>query len=287
MARSMTGYATTTISLTHAVAHWELKSLNHRFFDLTIRLPDAWRTLEPEIRARLAAQLTRGKIEVRLTLDEAELLPALTLNSALLHALRQLQEQLLHHFPNAQPLTIGELLTWPGLLISPPSAHPRDREQLLAAFDAATAELIAHRTREGEQLVAAIRQRIEQLAELLATARRLAPEAQQRHHAQLLAALALLTPSNPPERLQQEIALLLQRIDITEELDRLDAHLRELTEILANPHPIGKRLDFLLQELNRETNTLAAKSAHPSLTRLALDMKLLIEQMREQAQNLE
>lgn len=288
MIHSMTAFAAKRIALGPASeATWELRSVNNRFLDLTFRLPDPWRALEPELRQRIAGQVKRGKVEVRLLIQRTAVSTDPVLDPAALAALAQLQQTIRHHFPDAPPLTVAEIAQWPGVLAGETDEPETQRAQLLAAFDAAVEELIAHRAREGAQLASAIATRAAQLREWVRDARLLAPEAQSRYHAQLTAALAQIATPERDERIRQEVALFVQRVDVAEELDRLDAHLDELAHTLERNGPVGKRLDFLMQEFHREANTLSAKAALPELTRIALEMKVLIEQMREQVQNIE
>lgn len=288
MIHSMTAFAAKRIALGPAAeATWELRSVNNRFLDLSFRLSDPWRPLEPELRQRLAGRIKRGKVEVRLQLQHTAESPPPAVDPKALAALAQLQATIRDHFPDAPPFSVGEIAQWPGVLSGDADDTEAQRAALLAAFDAAVDELIAHRAREGAQLAAALETRAQQLREWVREARRLAPEAHARYAAQLSAALAQITTPETEDRIRQEVALYVQKVDVAEELDRLDAHLDELAHTLTRDGPVGKRLDFLMQEFHREANTLSAKAAHPDLTRIALEMKVLIEQMREQVQNIE
>jgi len=288
MIYSMTAFATQRLPLDPATeAVWEMRSVNNRFLDLSFRLADPWRALEPELRQRLAARIKRGKVEVRLQLQQATKSTLPALDPQVLTLLADLQTAILARIPNARPLSVAEIVHWPGLLAAPASDETALRAQLLAAFDATLDELVAHRAREGTQLAAALTERAARLRAFLAQARAIAPEAQRAWEAQLTNALQAITTAETADRIRQEVALYAQRVDIAEELDRLDAHLTELDHTLRRAEPVGKRLDFLMQEFHREANTLSAKAALPELSRIALEMKVVIEQMREQVQNIE
>ncbi len=288
MIHSMTAFASTQTPIAGlGNAQWEVRSVNGRYLDITVRLPEAWRCLEPALRQRLASAVARGKIEVRLSLEPETTAALLALDVAMLQALAQAQAQVRAVLPDAAPLTVAEVLRWPGVIAGAQADESAAQAQLLAAFDAALVALQEHRRREGEALAAVIRERADRLAALVQQARVLAPQAQQAFEAKLRAALEAIATAAPEERLRQEVALLAQRADVQEELDRLEAHLKELAHTLARCEPVGKRLDFLMQEFQREANTLAAKAALPELSALALEMKTLIEQMREQVQNIE
>jgi len=289
MIHSMTAYATTQGPLdaaNHAV--WEIKSVNHRFLDLTFRLPEGWRQIENELRQQLARRVVRGKVEVRLQVT-TQFSAHPTWDEAALTALANWQRQLRERFPDAAPLSIGEILRLLGIVPqNDADTNGAVRQRLLELFAQALDQLCAHRQREGEQLAAGLRERAHQIAHLVDAARQLAPEAQRRYTAQLQAAVAAIETPDSAERIRLEVALFAQKVDITEELDRLAAHLVELNHTLSKEQgPVGKRLDFLMQEFHREANTLAAKAALPELTKIALEMKVVIEQMREQVQNLE
>jgi uncharacterized protein (TIGR00255 family) len=288
MIASMTGFARREAASPFGSLVCELRSVNHRFLDVTVRLPDSCRALEPELRATLGRALRRGKVDCTLLLRSLD--PAATdleIDSAALERLLARLRMLSAAAPLPAQLDLIELLRFPGVL----RQEVLDSEQLLAAVRALFAqtleELARARAREGERLGALIRQRCAGLGELIATVRAHLPEAHAHLRQRFQERLAELTVPTDPGRLEQEILLLLQRSDIAEELDRLEGHLTETAHTLAGDEPAGRRLDFLMQEFNREANTLSSKSVDLATTRSAVEMKVLIEQMREQVQNLE
>jgi uncharacterized protein (TIGR00255 family) len=298
---SMTGYASAVArpaaerdSAADAPAlSVELRSVNSRFLDLALRLPDEQRALEPALRERLARGLRRGKVELRLatTRDEAASLPQPAPEQLL--RLARIEQQVQSWLPRAAGLSVHEALQWcrPGGTAAPAEAA------VLAAADTAIAELRAARAREGERLAAALRERIATLRTLAAQAAPLVPAVVQRQqqrfverwHEALQAAGAAAGAGEDAlrERALAEAAAYALRIDVAEELARLSAHLDEASRLLDTGGEIGKRLDFLMQELQREANTLGSKSAALELTAIAVEMKVAIEQMREQVQNIE
>ena len=287
MIHSMTGFASAQTQIGARLLRLELRSVNGRFLDLYFRLPEDWRSFEPLLRERLQKALARGKIECRLEVQSAPVQAALTLDAVALQALALTQTEIHRHLPEAASLTVGEILRWPGVVREAELDPEETQRRLLELLEAALAELLAHRAREGEALAAAIRERAAAIAELVERARALAPEAVEAQRRKLLEALEALGQTPDPQRVEQEVALVAQRLDVAEELDRLSSHLQELERTLTRGGPVGKRLDFLLQEFNREANTLASKAGSLALSRLALEMKVLIEQIREQVQNLE
>jgi len=286
MIASMTGFARQERSGAFGTLVCEIRSVNHRFLDAAVRLPDSCRGLESELRQNLARELRRGKVDctvlhrpptaAALQVDEAALAP-------LLARTRQLAKQL----PEQGRINILDLLRWPGVL----REEQLDGEALQAAvrelFDGTLASLSAARSREGQRLTELIVQRCDALAALIAQVRARLPEVLARVRARIEARLAELGGELNPERIEQEIVLLLHRLDVDEELDRLTGHIEETRRTLAAPEAAGRRLDFLLQEFNREANTLSSKSQDLETTRIAVEMKVAIEQMREQVQNIE
>lgn len=288
MPHSMTGFATAEFSAASFRIVWELRSVNHRFLELAVRVPEEFRSIEGECRDLLGAALKRGKVDCTLKIAAADSGPArTTLAPDAVAALRGLQEHALREFPGAQPLSVLEVLRWPGVL--------QERQHELATLgqpakrclESAIDALQSARAREGMRIGDLLEQRVLAIGELLAGVKPLLDDTQRRHLDKLRERLARLTIEVQPERLDQEIALLAQRLDVAEEVDRLGGHISEIREILRRDEPIGRRLDFLIQELNREANTFASKVQDEALTRAAVDLKVLIEQMREQVQNLE
>jgi uncharacterized protein (TIGR00255 family) len=288
MPSSMTGFASAEVEADPFRFTWELRSVNHRFLDVGIRLPEELRRLEPRCKDEVSAMIRRGKIDVTLRVartDRAR--PAMEIDEAVLEALVRLEEAVLRRCPQARPLTAGEILRWPGLLEEPMRAGEDIENAALDGLIAALRDLAAARAREGERLAEALRQRCAGIAAIVETVKPRLGAIAERYRAKLLERIERLELELEPERLEQEIALIAQRLDVDEELDRLTGHVQEVEATLAKNEPIGRRIDFIVQELNREANTFASKIQDEDLARRAVELKVLIEQMREQAQNLE
>lgn len=289
MILSMTGFAVAHRELGRVSLHMELRSVNSRFLDLIFRLGDDVRQAEPALREMLSGRLSRGKVECRLALQKNDggAGSDLALNAGLLAQLETAQAQLAARFPTAAPMSIAELLRWPGVLsddgVGLDDLMPVITEMATAAID----DFLASRRREGEKLAAVILERVDGMRALVDTITPRMPEVVQAYQTKLRDRLREAVESLDEDRVRHEVALFAQRIDVDEELDRLRTHLDEVARILRKGGIAGKRLDFLMQELNREANTLASKSAGTDITAVAMEMKVLIEQMREQVQNLE
>jgi uncharacterized protein (TIGR00255 family) len=288
MIQSMTGYAAASAPTARGVLSLELRSVNSRFLDLQLRVPEELRVLEPMLRELLAARVARGKLECRLLLDAAGPLAAGTrINAEGLERLRQLSEQVMRALPHAAPLGVAEVLRWPGVLAEVPLDEDETRRAAAALCRQALDELVAARGREGAKLaqaiagrVAAMRRRVEALAPHL-------PQALADYQARISQKLREALGAADEERVRAELAVFAAKVDVDEEITRLQAHLSEVERVLAAGGALGKRLDFLAQELNREANTLASKAASAEISDCALELKLLVEQVREQVQNLE
>ena len=288
MVQSMTGFAVQTRDLGSVSLHLELRSVNSRYLDLGFRIVDDLRAAEPAIRERISARLGRGKVECRLNLQAGHAAPrSMALNAALLDQLADAQATLRARFADAAPLSVNELLRWPGMLADDSLGFDEMLPALVALTNAALADLVATRAREGEQLADMIRERVARMRELVAVATPRMPAVVVEYQERLTAKLRDAVASLDEDRIRQEVALYAQRIDVDEELTRLNTHLDEVERILKAGGAAGKRLDFLMQELNREANTLASKSPATDITGIAMEMKVLIEQMREQVQNVE
>ena len=288
MVQSMTGFAVQTRDLGSVSLHLELRSVNSRYLDLGFRIVDDLRAAEPAIRERISARLGRGKVECRLNLQAGHAVPrGMALNGALLDQLADAQDTLRARFPDAQPLSVNELLRWPGMLADDSLGFDEMLPAIVELTNTALDELVATRQREGDKLADMIRERVARMRELVAQAAPRMPAVVLEYQERLTAKLRDAVASLDEDRVRQEVALYAQRIDVDEELTRLSTHLDEVERILKSAGAAGKRLDFLMQELNREANTLASKSPATDITAIAMEMKVLIEQMREQVQNLE
>ncbi|MDT8385208.1 MAG: YicC/YloC family endoribonuclease [Gammaproteobacteria bacterium] len=267
---------------------WELRSVNHRFSEVSLRLPEECRFLEPTIREQIAKRINRGKIDATLRYQTAVAdQQPLELDRALVervaHATREI-DQILY---NAAPISALEVLRWPGVLKAPEKGPERLAADALALLDLALTELLDTRAREGEKLQAVIAARCDAIDEQVKVVESRLPEIQQAARARLERRLAEIAGELDPARLEQEIVLLANKSDVDEEIERLKAHVEEVRRVMTQDEPVGRRLDFLMQELNREANTLGSKSVHTDTTRVSVELKVLIEQMREQIQNIE
>ena len=289
---SMTGYAAESADIAGAHVTLELRAVNSRFLDLSFRMGDDFRALEPALREHITGKVKRGKLECRLNLvARADAALPTELNTALLDQLGALSASARRAFPEAAGLSVAEILRWPGML----GENTLDTDALqagaLAMLDRALVHFNASRAREGDKLKAVILERLRGMREHVARIRPRTPEIVAAYREKLGLRLAELLPnlSNAldHDRLHQEVALFAQKIDVDEELDRLLTHLDEVERVLGSGGAAGKRLDFLMQELNREANTLGSKSVSLELTQTAVELKVLIEQMREQTQNIE
>ncbi len=285
---SMTGYAAQEKSLDNATLILELRAVNSRYLDLHFKLDDNLRSLEPLMRELIGEQLSRGKIECKLNLmARTSTLQAAEIDPAMLQQLAAMQATAQKHFPQSRDLSVADILRWPGVLISEAGGESKLAEEVNALLQDGLQALNASRAREGEKLKALILERLAQIEQLVETVKPLLPTLTQEYQAKLEAKLNDSLKNLDPERLAQELVLLAQRIDVDEELSRLTAHISEVKRILNSDAPAGKRLDFLMQELNREANTLGSKSVAVETTKVSMELKVLIEQMREQIQNIE
>jgi uncharacterized protein (TIGR00255 family) len=288
MIASMTGFARRERAGSFGTLVCELRSVNHRFLDASLRLPDLCRPLEPELRQSLAQALKRGKVDCTINLRTAELgAGSLEIDEAALERLLPRLRALAGALPGNASIDVIELLRFPGILrqevLDPEQLFPTVRE----LFGETLRELARTRAREGVRLAEVIEQRTGQLRNIVVTIRSRLPEVHARLRQRFHERLAELGAALDQDRLEQEILLLLQRVDCAEELDRLGGHIEETLRALKSDEPAGRRLDFLMQELNREANTLSSKSPDLETTRTVVEMKVLIEQMREQVQNIE
>ena len=286
MITSMTGYAAATRDLPTASLAAELKSVNGRFLDVQFRLPDELRTVEPALRELIQARVGRGKVECRVAVTPPTgAAPRISVNEGLLAELAETSKKVRGAVPDASPLSVGEVLHWPGVLGDDRSAALR--EACVALVQELLEDFAATRSREGAKLAAMLVERAQRMKSLLASIQPRLPEAIAAYEEKLAARLREVLGGTDEERIRQEIALYGVKVDVAEELNRLGAHLEEVHRVVGAGGPVGKRLDFLMQELNREANTLGSKSVSKELSDASLELKLLIEQMREQIQNIE
>ncbi|MBQ5940289.1 MULTISPECIES: YicC/YloC family endoribonuclease [unclassified Massilia] len=295
----MTGYAVATSEGAAGTLTIEIKSVNSRFLDLQFRINDELRALEPDLRSAIMAAITRGKVEVRLSFGRKASGGSQALNQELLNDLARLQAEVTRHFASASQMSVAELLRWPGV-IEESTIGQESLQADVAALTKTTIEaFVESRKREGAALEAMLQSRIDSMEAIVKRITPLIPQViaqfQQKAIERMQDALGLaghgngttLTRQEVLERIRQEVTLYGIRIDVSEELSRLSAHLNETRHILKKGGQVGKRLDFMMQELNREANTLGAKASVKELADASMELKLLIEQMREQVQNLE
>jgi len=288
MIRSMTAFTRQTHEAEWGVLSWELRSVNHRYLEASLRMPEALRALEMVARARISKRLNRGKIDGFLRFQPVEASAAgLQLNRELIASVLQANEAVEALMDNPARTRPLEVLRWPGVLQAAETDLSEVKKETLALLERALDEMIETREREGAGMKGIIEQRCDGMAAEVAKIRAVMPDILTAQREKIVARVAELQVELEPERLAQEIALITQKSDVAEELDRIEVHLEEVRRVLGQSEPVGRRLDFLMQELNRESNTLGAKSISTESTSVAVEMKVLIEQMREQVQNIE
>jgi uncharacterized protein (TIGR00255 family) len=284
----MTGYAAGTADLARGRVSVELRSVNSRYLDIQCRIAEELRGSEPALREMIASRVARGKIECRVAFAaQAIAASAASLDSTVLENLRRLAAEARRAFPDAAPIHIGEVLRWPGIIAEAPLDDEALRASVLELARKVVADLCATRMREGAKLAGIVAARTDEMRRRLAEVAPLVPEALAAYQAKLGERLREALGSADAERIRAEVAVFAMRSDVDEELTRLATHLDEVQRTLGQSGAVGKRLDFLAQELNREANTLASKAAGIKIADCALELKLLIEQVREQVQNIE
>ena len=288
MIYSMTAFARETASTAQGTLTVELRSVNHRYLDCTFKLPESLRALEPLLREKASAALARGKLDCMIRLQVA---PAkegdLQVNPAQLDKLRGAIEQVTERIDQLQAPTALEVLQYPGICGGLEESEEQINETARQIFAAALATLRDNRRREGEKMAALILERLQQVEAAVASTRQLLPTLMAQQRSRITTRIEELDVEVDRGRLEQELVYLAQKADVDEELDRLEAHVSEVRRTLEKGGPCGRRLDFLMQELNREANTLSSKSIASGTTQNAVELKVLIEQMREQIQNIE
>ena len=285
----MTAFARHTTRFEWGSATWEIRSVNHRYLEPGFKLPDTARQLENDLRDALRSTLNRGKIEcsLRIQTEGNSSAPGLAIDNDLLARLIATSEQIGQRLQNPAALNPIQLLQWPGVMVEEKADEDIICNDALISFSAALQQLLASREREGAALQQFIEQRLASIATITTDVRKHMPVILQTQREKLIERVAQLTAELNNERLEQEIVILAQKADVDEELDRLEAHIVEVRRVLAKGQACGRRLDFLMQELNREANTLSSKSIVSDTTQAAVELKVLIEQMREQIQNIE
>ena len=286
-ANSMTAFARVQGDNSLGTYAWELRSVNHRYLETQFKLPDKLKVLEPALRERMRNSLARGKVECNLYFKANESEQGFIVNEEKVTALLAAAQQLNEKKSDIAPLSTYELLQWPGVLQSVELNIDAVAESLLESFDDALLKLAEARNGEGQRMTDVICEKLDQVDSLTNQVKLNMPQILAEHQKRLEERLAQLSVDVDHDRLAQEIVMLAQKVDVAEELDRLVAHTAEVRDTLAKDEPCGRRLDFLMQELNREANTLGSKSIATDSSQGAINLKVLIEQMREQVQNIE
>ena len=288
MILSMTGYANSSADIAAGSLSLELRAVNHRYLDIQLRMPEELRCFETSLRELITAQLQRGKVECRINYAARGAQGGgAILNRDLLQQLSVWNSEVQATLPDARTMSVAEVLNWQGVLETPSASADELRDTLLALLQTTLQEFSASRAREGEKLKDFLLQRLEKIEALRIAVMPHVPAAIAAYELKLTNRLRDAMLGSEDERIRQEITLFASKIDVDEELSRLASHLDEMRRILSKGGAVGKRLDFLMQELNREANTLGSKSVDAEVSRSAMEMKILIEQMREQIQNLE
>lgn len=285
--RSMTAFARQQVEMPWGACTWEIRSVNHRYLETHFKLPDSLKALEPQLREAVRNALARGKVDIHLNFKQSQTEQSVTINAEKLKELLAIARQVQRIADTQSELSMQQMLSWQGVIEQAEVDVEDLAPDLIASFSQALNQLIEAREREGERLAQLIEERLAQITGLVAQAKTRIPEILQEHRQRIEARVAELSIEVDADRLTQEIALLAQKVDVAEELDRLLAHVAEVRSTLQKAEPCGRRLDFLMQELNREANTLGSKSIAIDTSNNAVDLKVLIEQMREQVQNIE
>jgi uncharacterized protein (TIGR00255 family) len=284
----MTGYAALEQPIENATLLLELRAVNSRYLDLHFKVDENLRNLEPVIRELVSAQLSRGKIECKLNLiQRTQAHQATQLDEMVMQKLVDMQTKVRIHFPQSRELSVADILRWPGVVLSDATSYSTLVDDVKKLVLEGLQALNDSRAREGEKLKVIVLERLTQIEVLVEKVKPLLPALTKEYQSKLEAKLHESLKNLDQERIAQELVLFAQRIDVDEELTRLTTHVSEVKRILNSSAPAGKRLDFLMQELNREANTLGSKSVSVQTTQVSMELKVLIEQMREQIQNLE
>ncbi|EGQ8495971.1 YicC family protein [Vibrio alginolyticus] len=288
MIYSMTAYARKEVKGDWGSAVWEIRSVNQRYLETYFRIPEQFRGLEPVLRERFRKRLARGKVECNLRFEANPAAKGeLSINEALASQVIKAAEQVMHMTGELSRINPFQVMQWPGVMETPEQDMDAVNKVLLEAFDGAMDEFIEARAREGENMKALIEQRLEAITSEVVKVRARMPEILEWQRERLFSKFEDAKVELDPSRVEQELILLAQKSDVAEELDRLDSHVKETTNILKKGGAVGRRLDFMMQEFNRESNTLASKSISTDITASGVELKVLIEQMREQIQNIE
>ncbi|MDE1312773.1 YicC family protein [Vibrio aestuarianus] len=288
MIYSMTAYARKEVKGDWGTAVWEIRSVNQRYLETYFRLPEQFRGLEPVLRERFRKRLARGKVECHLRYEANPAAKSeLNINEALANQVIKAANQVMHLTGELSRINPFQIMQWPGVMETPEQDMDTINKELLAAFDEAVAEFIDARGREGDNMKALIEQRLDAISDEVVKVRARMPEILQWQRERLFTKFEEAKIELDATRVEQELILLAQKSDVAEELDRLDSHVQEARNVMKKGGACGRKLDFMMQEFNRESNTLASKSISTDITASGVELKVLIEQMREQIQNIE
>jgi len=286
MTQSMTAYAQAAIDTELGELSCELRSVNHRYLEIAPRMPEELRPHEGALKEAIGARLARGRVDVFIRLKENEAV-GLEPNTEMVSNLQSLLQQMQEQVPAMQPMRAIDVLRWPGVLQAKKADPEVMRASLLQLVDKALDGMLESRATEGHKMAELIRQRLDGINDVIKEVEAFLPDIVAGYRTRLQDKLAEIKDQLDPSRLEQEMVIFLQKADVAEELDRLTVHVEEVAAVLKKSEPAGRRLDFLMQELNREANTLGSKAHDPRLTKASVDLKVFIEQMREQVQNIE
>ncbi len=288
MLKSMTAFSRKESVNDWGMLVWEMRSVNHRYLDVSIRIADELRLIEPQVRDKISARVSRGKVEVSLRFKPSQKVSSqIAVNESLATQVADSAKSLQQIIGDDQPISAMEVLRWPGVVGQAEADFGPLQQLAMELFDTALDDYIDTRKREGEKTAQMLTERCTAIDDIIEKVKVLRPQAIERQRTKLMSRIEELDVDHDTGRLEQELVYISQRLDVAEELDRLTAHLSELRDILKRDEPVGRRLDFLVQEFNREANTLSSKSADADTTALSVDLKVYIEQMREQVQNIE
>ena len=288
MTSSMTAFAREHVSTSWGQLTWEIRSVNHRYLDASLRLPEPLRTIEEKVREKVNQQLARGKLEccLRFQIDKNQ--PGtMTIDEALVDRLTEMANQIEKRIHESSSIGVRDILNWPGVITENGIDYGSLAKDAISLLDNALDSLISNRQREGERLASMVTERLSGINEQVKTIRAILPEIMTAFKQRLESRLSELKDSLEPGRLEQEVVIFANKSDVAEELDRLESHIAETHHALSSNKPVGRRLDFLMQEMNREANTLGSKSSDVRITNASIELKVLIEQIREQIQNVE
>ena len=288
MTASMTAFARNHMATSWGQLSWEIRSVNHRYLDISLRLPEPLRAAEEAVRERINKQLARGKIECNLRFQVDRNLPGtMSINGQLVDKLTEMANEIEKRIHESSSLSVTDILNWPGVITEDAIDYSSLAEKAVDLLDDTLQELKKNRQREGGRLAEMVRERLTGITEQVETIRSILPEIITAFKLRLENRLNELKESLEPARLEQEVVIFANKSDIAEELDRLESHITETQHALTSKKPVGRRLDFLMQEMNREANTLGSKSSDIRVTNASIELKVLIEQIREQIQNVE